>query len=96
MIDFHLKNKADVTVSANIVSVKEASAFGVMSVNDSNRIISFDEKPQTPKGIPGNPKTPMFLWVIIFLIKVFCLEYYSKNIAMSRHWTSAKIFCLLS
>ncbi len=56
MIDFHLKNKADVTVSANVVSVKEASAFGVMSVNDNNRIISFDEKPQNPKGIPGNPK----------------------------------------
>jgi glucose-1-phosphate adenylyltransferase len=56
MIDFHIKNKADVTVAANVVPLKEASSFGVMAVNDSNRIISFDEKPAKPKAIPGNPK----------------------------------------
>jgi len=56
MIDFHLKNKADVTVSANIVPLKDASAFGVMAVNDSNRIVSFDEKPQNPRPIPGNSR----------------------------------------
>jgi glucose-1-phosphate adenylyltransferase len=56
MIDFHIKNKADVTVAANIVPIKEASAFGIMAVNDSNRIVSFDEKPPKPKPIPGNHK----------------------------------------
>jgi glucose-1-phosphate adenylyltransferase len=56
MIDFHIKNKADVTVAANVVPIKEAGAFGVMSVNDSNRIVSFDEKPLNPRPIPGNPK----------------------------------------
>lgn len=55
MIDFHIKNRADVTVAANVVPLKEASSFGVMSVNDSNRIVSFDEKPANPKPIPGNP-----------------------------------------
>lgn len=56
MIDYHLKNKADVTVSANVVTLKEATSFGVMAVNDSNRIVSFDEKPQNPRPIPGDPK----------------------------------------
>ncbi|MDR0734469.1 MAG: glucose-1-phosphate adenylyltransferase [Elusimicrobiota bacterium] len=56
MIDFHIKNRADVTVAANVVPLKEASSFGIMAVNDSNRIISFDEKPSVPKPIPGNPK----------------------------------------
>ncbi len=56
MIDFHIKNKADVTVAANVVPVKEASAFGVMAVDDNNRIVSFDEKPSSPRHIPGKPK----------------------------------------
>ncbi len=54
MIDFHVKNNADVTVAANVVDIKEAREFGVLGVNDSNRIIQFDEKPEKPKCIPGN------------------------------------------
>jgi glucose-1-phosphate adenylyltransferase len=56
MIDFHLKNKADVTVAANTVSIEEATAFGVLGVNKEGRIIQFDEKPANPAPIPGNPK----------------------------------------
>lgn len=56
MIDFHVKSRADVTVAANVVPIKDASSFGVMAVDDANRIISFDEKPLNPKHIPGNPK----------------------------------------
>ena len=56
MIDFHLKNKADVTVAANTVSIKEASAFGVLGTDKDGRITQFDEKPAHPKSIPGNPK----------------------------------------
>ncbi len=56
MIDFHIKNNADVTVSANVVPLNDAKAFGVIAVNDQNRIVSFDEKPKDPKCIPGQPK----------------------------------------
>lgn len=56
MIDFHIKNNADVTVSANVVPLNDAKAFGVIAVNDQNRIVSFDEKPTQPKCIPGQPK----------------------------------------
>ena len=56
MIDFHIKNNADVTVSANVVPLNDAKAFGVIAVNDQNRIVSFDEKPKNPKCIPGQPK----------------------------------------
>ena len=56
MIDFHIKNNADVTVSANVVPLSDAKAFGVIAVNDQNRIVSFDEKPKNPKCIPGQPK----------------------------------------
>lgn len=56
MVDFHLKNKADVTVAANTVSIEQATAFGVLGTDASGRIIQFDEKPAKPKSIPGNPK----------------------------------------
>lgn len=56
MIDFHVKNHADVTVAANTVPIKDAPSFGILGTDDNNRIIQFDEKPQKPKHIPGNPK----------------------------------------
>lgn len=56
MVDFHLKNKADVTVAANTVSIEQATAFGVLGTDASGRIIQFDEKPANPRAIPGNPK----------------------------------------
>ena len=56
MIDFHLKNKADVTVAANTVSIKAAPSFGILDTDDNHRIIQFDENPQNPRHIPGNPK----------------------------------------
>ena len=56
MIDFHVKNKADVTVAANVVPLKEAASFGIIAVDDNNRITGFAEKPADPKPVPGNPK----------------------------------------
>lgn len=57
MIKFHLKNKADVTVAANTVPLKEASAFGVLGTEKDGRIVQFDEKPAHPRAIPGSPKS---------------------------------------
>ncbi len=56
MIQFHLKSKADVTVAANTVPLKDASSFGVLGTDKDDRIIQFDEKPAKPNHIPGNPK----------------------------------------
>ncbi|MGB2578436.1 glucose-1-phosphate adenylyltransferase [Elusimicrobium simillimum] len=56
MIDFHLANKADVTVAANVVTLEEATSFGVLGVDNKNRITRFEEKPENPKAIPGRPK----------------------------------------
>jgi glucose-1-phosphate adenylyltransferase len=55
MIDEHQKNSADVTVAALPVKIEEASQFGVMAVDADWRIVGFDEKPKTPKSIPGEP-----------------------------------------
>jgi glucose-1-phosphate adenylyltransferase len=54
LVAFHESNSADVTIGALRVSIDEARQFGVMQVDDSSRIIGFDEKPESPKTIPGD------------------------------------------
>lgn len=53
MIDYHRRNRADLTVAALEVPVQEASRFGVFSVDDDYRITAFAEKPKHPVSIPG-------------------------------------------
>ncbi|QWV92625.1 glucose-1-phosphate adenylyltransferase [Geomonas oryzisoli] len=53
MIDYHRRNRADLTVAALEVPVQEASRFGVFSVDDDYKITAFTEKPKNPESIPG-------------------------------------------
>lgn len=55
MLKSHRKNAADVTIACMEVPVEEAKGFGVMGVDEQQRIIEFTEKPDNPKTIPGNP-----------------------------------------
>ena len=53
MIDFHIRKRADVTISGLPVPLKEASSFGVIQVQEKQRVTGFKEKPKRPKPIPG-------------------------------------------
>jgi glucose-1-phosphate adenylyltransferase len=55
MLREHVDSGADVTVGCLEVPRMEATGFGVMGVDETDRIISFLEKPKDPPGIPGNP-----------------------------------------
>ncbi len=55
MLTAHKDSGADVTVAAMEVPLAEARAFGVMAVDGSDRITGFEEKPEQPKPIPGQP-----------------------------------------
>ena len=55
MIDFHLDKQADVTVAAIPVPSHEASSFGVIETDTEGKILSFVEKPDHPREIPGRP-----------------------------------------
>jgi glucose-1-phosphate adenylyltransferase len=51
----HVEKSADMTVGCIDIPAEEASAFGIMSVNDEWRVTGFDEKPSNPTHIPGQP-----------------------------------------
>ena len=46
MIKSHIASGADVTISCMEVSIEEASAFGVVVINEDQQIIAFEEKPE--------------------------------------------------
>jgi glucose-1-phosphate adenylyltransferase len=56
MLEQHIVQGADVTVGCLEVPRGDATGFGVMHVDDADRIVSFLEKPKDPPGIPGNPE----------------------------------------
>jgi len=54
MIAAHVAKGADITVGCIPVPLEEAKAFGVMAINEENRVIEFSEKPSNPKPMPGD------------------------------------------
>jgi glucose-1-phosphate adenylyltransferase len=55
MLAQHADSGADVTVGCIAVPRAEASGFGVMHVDASDRIVAFVEKPADPPPMPDNP-----------------------------------------
>ena len=55
MLASHVRNKADMTVACINVPINDAKAFGVIGVNDEDRVIDFKEKPEHPDALPGDP-----------------------------------------
>jgi len=55
MIGFHVEKEADITVGVVEVPRERAREFGVLGVDESNRVLSFLEKPHDPPPMPGRP-----------------------------------------
>ncbi|MBT8443348.1 MAG: glucose-1-phosphate adenylyltransferase [Gammaproteobacteria bacterium] len=76
MVAFHAQREADVTVGVVQVPVKEATVFGVMTIDEESRIIRFMEKPAKPEPMPGNDK----LALVSMGIYVFDADYLRKHL----------------
>jgi ADP-glucose pyrophosphorylase len=77
MLRFHVEHDARCTVACFEVPVGEASAFGVMDVNDEGRIVDFVEKPPQPPPMPGRPG-----WALASMgIYAFDAEYLYEQLA---------------
>lgn len=55
MLAAHARNKADMTVACLNVQLQDAKAFGVMAVDETDRVLQFREKPSDPDPIPDIP-----------------------------------------
>jgi len=56
LIANHVDTNADMTIACLEVPIEEAAgAFGVVTVDETGRIIGFHEKPANPAPIPGQP-----------------------------------------
>ncbi|WP_407049082.1 glucose-1-phosphate adenylyltransferase [Methyloraptor flagellatus] len=55
MLQQHVDSGADVTIGCLEVTRAEATGFGVMHVDENDRVISFVEKPKDPPAMPGKP-----------------------------------------
>lgn len=55
MVQAHRETEAGLTVAAIEVPLEEASRYGIFEVDQSGRILGFEEKPDHPRHLPGNP-----------------------------------------
>lgn len=55
MLAQHLTSQADVSVACIAVPRALATGFGVMAIDEHDRIVRFDEKPANPAPMPGHP-----------------------------------------
>jgi len=54
MLDVHIARGACLTVAAIEVPLAEAKRFGVLEVDEDNRVTGFQEKPETAPALPWN------------------------------------------
>ncbi|MBD3411430.1 MAG: glucose-1-phosphate adenylyltransferase, partial [Ignavibacteriales bacterium] len=55
MMEYHIAQKSDLTMSCIDVPIEEASRFGIVDADAHNRVRGFLEKPSDPPEIPSKP-----------------------------------------
>ena len=79
MLAFHHEQRADLTIGCIEVPRAEASAFGVMSVDDAQRVLAFNEKPAVPHALPGRPDVALASMGIYVFNTQFLFEQLIKD-----------------
>ncbi|OIJ17635.1 glucose-1-phosphate adenylyltransferase [Anaerobacillus alkalilacustris] len=66
MLQQHIENNADATISVMSVPWKEASRFGIMNIDEfSNRVVEFEEKPKFPTSNLASMGIYIFKWSVL-------------------------------
>lgn len=55
MLQFHRDQGAELTIACMPVPLASASDFGIIAVDEAQKICAFDEKPDHPKPLPNDP-----------------------------------------
>ncbi len=65
MLEYHKANNADVTIAAMPVPIEEASRFGILITDDTNKITEFEEKPANPRSNLASMGIYIFNWKVL-------------------------------
>lgn len=82
MIEQHVSSGAKVTVGCIEVPREEAKGFGVMAVDETDKILEFVEKPAEPPTMPGDPTRSLAsMGIYVFETEFLCdlLEADARN-----------------
>ncbi len=79
MIAEHVESGADMTVGCLTVDIETAKEFGVMTVDENNRVVEFQEKPDQPKPIPGRSDVALASMGIYVFNRKFLFEQLIKD-----------------
>jgi len=87
MFDFHFSMGADMTVACVSMPKESSVNFGVIEVDRHKRVCGFQEKPEQPKTIPGDPaKIFASMGIYLFNTKILLEELeIDANDASSEH-----------
>ena len=65
MLEEHVKNNSDLTVSVIEVPWEDASRFGIMTADDQGNIVKFSEKPKEPDSNLASMGIYIFKWDVL-------------------------------
>ncbi len=74
MLYEHIERGADVSISCVEVSMEEAKRFGIIETNKEGAVLSFQEKPENPICVPGEPDKALASMGIYIFNKDFLIK----------------------
>ncbi|NLJ50504.1 MAG: glucose-1-phosphate adenylyltransferase subunit GlgD [Candidatus Atribacteria bacterium] len=78
LMDYHLDHDADITLVVTQVKSEDRSRFGIVEIDENNRVIGFEEKPSQPKT------NIAFMGIYVFRFD-FLNECLQKNVQESKY-----------
>jgi glucose-1-phosphate adenylyltransferase len=86
MLQHHYDSGAELTMACQTVGLEQARSFGVVTVDEEDRIISFKEKPENPPSIPGDPAHALAsMGVYVFSMDLLARLLYEDHSRDSSH-----------
>lgn len=65
LLESHKRNRADATIAVITVPWAEASRFGILSVDEDDRVVEFAEKPKQPNSNLASMGVYIFTWKVL-------------------------------
>jgi glucose-1-phosphate adenylyltransferase len=93
MLQHHHDSRAEVTVACLTVGLEQARSFGVMTVDKGDRIVSFHEKPEDPRSVPGDSEHALAsMGVYVFSMNLLAELLHEDHSSDSTHDFGKDIF----